>query len=418
MAEYDYSDRATLVELYHERDLNMETVAEMCDVTATTTSRWIDRHDIPAKPRKQDLARDIRRVCGDRAPTQSEYQDRGRYGANTAQRRFGSWNAALEAAGYDPRTEFFEIGEAELIEELERLAEELGRSPSQKDIDERGEYAFHTYYNTFDGGMQEAKRRAGLELYQQNTWIERVELDCDGPGCSETVEKRPVEAESTEFHYCSRTCMWKHYCERYEGRGNPRSTLNSEECEVCGSEVLRADWEVERSEMFFCDNDCYADWCSSVRTGENHPVWEEYPTRECEWCGATYKVKPSLVDESRFCSMDCLHSWKTDAYRNEGNPNWIGGRDQYMGPNWEEQRLKALVRDQARCQGDACDMTDADHLREQGRSLHVHHITPREAYRDEDGNLDYQEANKIPNLIPLCTSCHGRAEGSNQQVIQ
>jgi len=51
---------------------------------------------------REDLVEDLRRVArekGGHRMTIALYTEKGRFAVNTATRRFGSWNAALEAAG-------------------------------------------------------------------------------------------------------------------------------------------------------------------------------------------------------------------------------------------------------------------------------------------------------------------------------
>ena len=80
----------------------------------------------------------------------------------------------------------------------------------------------------------------------------------------------------------------------------------------------------------------------------------------------------------------------------ENHPNWLGGHIDSRGPNWQEQRQKALERDGYSCQ--KCGETD-------GR-LDVHHIIP---YRYFD---DYITANELDNLTTLCHSCHMHVENN------
>ncbi|HSH00950.1 MAG TPA: DEAD/DEAH box helicase [Anaerolineae bacterium] len=73
------------------------------------------------------------------------------------------------------------------------------------------------------------------------------------------------------------------------------------------------------------------------------------------------------------------------------------------GPNWDEQREKALVRD-----GGVCRRCGAD-----GREkvLHVHHVRPFRTFNYVAGeNETYKEANQLGNLVSLCPSCHRMAE--------
>jgi DEAD/DEAH box helicase domain-containing protein len=74
------------------------------------------------------------------------------------------------------------------------------------------------------------------------------------------------------------------------------------------------------------------------------------------------------------------------------------------GPNWQEQRQKALARDNHRCR--TCGATA-----QPGQGLHVHHLRPFREYGYVSGrNRNYERANRLDNLLTLCASCHRRAE--------
>jgi 5-methylcytosine-specific restriction endonuclease McrA len=79
------------------------------------------------------------------------------------------------------------------------------------------------------------------------------------------------------------------------------------------------------------------------------------------------------------------------------NPNWAGGYKKYYGRNWDEQRQKAIKRDRGEC----CICGDRD--------VQVHHIQPFRTY----GLENYQEANRLENLMCLCQKHHSRWEGVN-----
>lgn len=78
----------------------------------------------------------------------------------------------------------------------------------------------------------------------------------------------------------------------------------------------------------------------------------------------------------------------------ENNPRWKGGYTPYYGPNWREQRRKALQHDVHICQ--RCRAT------ENGREHDVHHIIRFYNF----GLARYKEANDLSNLITLCRTCH------------
>jgi len=302
------------------------------------------------------------------------------------------------------------ISREELLRALADLRDELGEVPRLKDWREKGEYSAKAIYNEFDN-WNAALDELDMEKHHVVN-KERLTFECDGPDCEEIVEKLPSDAEASERHYCSQACHYAHKSERYTGEGNPQSTLEAVECAACGQYVLKPQWDRERYDRHFCDNDCYADWCSDVRHGERHPDWVEYPTLECEMCGQSFKVRPAKSEFARFCSWVCVNEWKCDAYSGEGNHNYEGGHEQYMGANWGKQRAKAIVRDGGRCV--LCGTGTHDHLRRYGRELNVHHITPRSEFRDGD-RLDWKSANLIENLVSLCDGCHTKAEAKSYQ---
>jgi DEAD/DEAH box helicase domain-containing protein len=74
------------------------------------------------------------------------------------------------------------------------------------------------------------------------------------------------------------------------------------------------------------------------------------------------------------------------------------------GPNWEQQRNQARARDGQRCRH--CGAPERP-----GRSHDVHHIQPFRTFGYVRGkNEHYLEANRLENLVTLCTSCHRRVE--------
>jgi len=74
------------------------------------------------------------------------------------------------------------------------------------------------------------------------------------------------------------------------------------------------------------------------------------------------------------------------------------------GPNWEEQRNKARERDGHHCRH--CGAPERP-----SRAHDVHHIQPFRTFGYIRGkNEHYLEANRLENLVTLCTSCHRRVE--------
>lgn len=167
------------------------------------------------------------------------------------------------------------------------------------------------------------------------------------------------------------------------------------ECTVCGEEYSQKHSKKDNSR--FCSRNCVGEWMSENMTGENNRYDYNQIQFICEWCGDSYSAVASRKNSTRFCSQKCLVEWRSREYSGENHPRWKGGKDYYRGSNWYRQRKKARERDNCECQH--CGKKDAD--------LDVHHIIP---YRDFD---DYEQANRLQNLITLCDSCHSHAEWGN-----
>ena len=74
------------------------------------------------------------------------------------------------------------------------------------------------------------------------------------------------------------------------------------------------------------------------------------------------------------------------------------------GPNWDQQRARARARDGYRCRH--CGVSERPN-----RAHDVHHLQPFRTFGYVRGQNDhYLEANRLENLVTLCTSCHQRVE--------
>jgi hypothetical protein len=97
----------------------------------------------------------------------------GAHSSKTYQKMFGSWNDALRAAGIEINEET-NISESDLIGELHRLADELGRTPTSRDMADDGKYGTSTYVNKF-GSWNDAIQQADLEIVRHRD-VSREEM--------------------------------------------------------------------------------------------------------------------------------------------------------------------------------------------------------------------------------------------------
>lgn len=83
-----------------------------------------------------DLLSDLRRVASEQSEQQVKqrtYKEYGKYGVTTVIRRFGSWNAAVDAAGLETTVER-NIPSDKLFSALYDLWVSLGRQPSYSEV--------------------------------------------------------------------------------------------------------------------------------------------------------------------------------------------------------------------------------------------------------------------------------------------
>ena len=109
-----------------------------------------------------------------RSPTMREFEaDPGTtVHPQTVIEHFGTWNAAKRAAGLFPRRF---LTREELLEQLRTLGEELGRTPTARDLAVRGRSipSASLYAHTF-GSLGNALREAGFEVLQGEERLERA----------------------------------------------------------------------------------------------------------------------------------------------------------------------------------------------------------------------------------------------------
>jgi hypothetical protein len=163
-----YSDDDLLTELHELADElghppTLQDVREYSDIAATTYynrfGSWQDAleaagfepRDPDSRVPKDNLLADLKRIADMHGspPAAADMDEHGEYWASTYRRRFGSWNDAVTAAGFDPQPESTPITEETLLEEIRRLADDLDKRPTFRDMEAGGNYSASTYVRTF-----------------------------------------------------------------------------------------------------------------------------------------------------------------------------------------------------------------------------------------------------------------------------
>lgn len=259
MSDSPWHDKETLRELYVEQGFSAAAIGERFGCTDVTVLYWLDRFEIPT--RNPD------------PPTMTGEEH--------------------------PRS----VSREELINDYRELAETLGKTPSQEEYNDHGEYTWSAIRGHFEG-MGQLQDAAGLERHKNG----RVTLECEV--CGETYSEKHAKKDDSRF--CSRECDGRWKSEAYAGEGNPN----------------------EYKQIEFT----------------------------CEWCGETDTMPPHREGVTRFCSQACMIEWRSREFSGEGHPRYKGGRDVDRGPSWERRKRKARERDTHQCQQCGADRNEASQL--------------------------------------------------------
>lgn len=175
-------------------------------------------------------------------------------------------------------------------------------------------------------------------------------------------------------------------------------------CEWCGDTKQIDPNHAKQSDKHFCDQECFGSWAAEEYAGEKSACYVEPVVLECEVCGDEYEVNPSRED-SVVCSEECRYEWMKQ-FRGKNAFRWKGGSVRHYGDNWEEQRRRALERDNYTCQLCGEDMSG------DGRDLDVHHLKRLKWFQDNyDAPEWWERGNSLSNLVCFCRPCHNKWEG-------
>jgi len=153
---------------------------------------------------REELLDEIHRLQDElgRVPRLADMREHGKYSNSPYNREFGSWTSALEAAGYKPNTRQT-VTDTELIENLRKITEELGHPPTRNEADVHGDYGTSTYEKRF-GGWTSALKEADIDLPDEDYRIPTAELLEEVARVADVVDGNPTIADidtSGEYSY-------------------------------------------------------------------------------------------------------------------------------------------------------------------------------------------------------------------------
>jgi len=98
-------------------------------------------------------------------PTLKEFRQHASVSPATLVKRFGSWSKALASAGFDPTKTRLTYDDLEILEELRRVAAEVGRTPATTEFSKHSRMNPTTISQRFGGSWEAACRAAGLKPF-------------------------------------------------------------------------------------------------------------------------------------------------------------------------------------------------------------------------------------------------------------
>ncbi len=144
------------------------------------------------------LINEIRRLsdCLGRTPTAEDMTKQGVFGVNTYAHEFGGWNDALKHAGYEPNRKL-NLPKNELIKEIVRLNDQYGRPPIAKEMDRDGAYSVGRFCRAF-GSWNDALKAAGFDVHIRRD-IPAKDLLSELSRLSDSLDKTPTSVEMDMF---------------------------------------------------------------------------------------------------------------------------------------------------------------------------------------------------------------------------
>lgn len=208
---------------------------------------------------------------------------------------------------------------------------------------------------------------------------QRTIIDYTCQQCGKTF----AEKACRERKFCSKACA-------YKGRVKKEPQELQKICEHCHQVFGVPSTHTGLTKQRFCSRTCF-----------NEFKRKQTPPCTCKNCGKQFQTLPSKKARM-YCSPECYIDYK----KTHRPYHLFKGEANLYGLNWFDQREIRRKLDNYECQN--CGVHERDLIQQ----LHVHHIVPFRTF----GIERYEEANRIDNLISLCSICHKTLENKPEIV--
>jgi len=151
------------------------------------------------------------------------------------------------------------------------------------------------------------------------------------------------------------------------------------------------------SKIKYTKDDCIIALKKAKKKLNKSPTLEEYQKLDIKPSYCVFRERfGSFNNAKKEIGMKCYNT-KTNEYRNRHRIDY--------GPNWKSIRKEVFDKHNHEC--DLCGVSREQNYEMTGKDISIHHIIPFKNFKS------HKEANKLSNLIPLCSSCHAHVERKN-----
>jgi len=159
-----------------------------------------------------------------------------------------------------------------------------------------------------------------------------------------------------------------------------------------------------------CDNGFKSEHAMRIHHSHKHNESIAGVETVCKKCSSKFRTSKDNYKnrDMDFCSRECYADWLSENRNGEDHPNYDGGYDYPYNGIWMRKRREAIKRDFERCR--MCRLKRSECKRKYDIDLHVHHKTSITNFENVD------KAHQLYNLITLCPDCHDYVEYGRKVV--
>lgn len=361
-----------------EGDYTCEICGESFETNVAIAGHTVAHKQSVSEEELIDAIRELSSKKG-RTPTRAEMDSEGEYSSFPVEKNFGSWNDGLRAAGLEPNIEF-EPSKETILDEIHRVAGEVGATPTTDDFNREASFSVGTVTNRFDS-WNEALRAADFSPH-----VEFGISSDDVIGAIQQLGTRLNRAPTAPEMDAIGEYSTKVAQQRFGSWNNALQEAGYEPHVIHGIPEPELLNEINR----------VIDQLGYVPSKR---IFDRY----CRFSAETYYRRYGTWGDALQAAG---HKPQSQSGGSSDLPRTKESTCLDYGPNWRTQRRRAIERDGHCCRTPGCEVTTEIHLERFGCGLAVHHIIPLRSYVDNRGNIDYERANALGNLVTVCQSHH------------